>query len=197
MDEYFQTCDALVSMNTNGSHHKGPFKKLSSPFRLFKIRNSVNQRCMEHKWKACQSKLSSFFSGKKGQKSDGNLVEEIQRSILTPDLPKSIIPNSKNQVLIQHEYVSKFFLIFAQTREQASYKHCWKSYEKYPLTSCTDICRALSHVNTPCRPSLNPSENIGYWPGGGCSNLMGLTNLEYVRPNQRLNFLSTDLLTLG
>ena len=65
-----------------------------------------------------------LFSLEKGQKSDGNLVEEIQRSILTPDLPKSIIPNSKNQVLIQHEYVSKFFLIFAQTREQASYKHC-------------------------------------------------------------------------
>ena len=150
---------------------------------------NINEKLVKANW--------VLFSLEKGQKSDGNLVEEIQISILTPDLPKSIIPNSKNQVLIQHEYVSKFFLIFAQTREQASYKHCWKSYEKYPLTSCTDICRALSHVNTPCRPSLNPSENIGYWPGGGCSNLMGLTNLEYVRPNQRLNFLSTDLLTLG
>ena len=27
-DEYFQTCDALVLLNTNDSHHKGPFNKL-------------------------------------------------------------------------------------------------------------------------------------------------------------------------
>lgn len=92
---------------------------------------NINEKLVKANW--------VLFSLEKGQKSDGNLVEEIQRRILTPDLPKSIIPNSKNQVLIQHEFVSKFFLIFTQTREQASYKHCWKSYEKYPLTSCTDI----------------------------------------------------------
>ena len=28
LDEYFQTCDELVLLDANGSHHMGPFKKL-------------------------------------------------------------------------------------------------------------------------------------------------------------------------
>ena len=49
------------------------------------------------------NKKQSKFSGKKTAKSGGNLVEAVQLPKTTPNLPKSIIPYSKNYVWIHHE----------------------------------------------------------------------------------------------
>ena len=52
--------------------------------------NSVNSRCSEQKRKASQSKLSSFFTLEKRQKSDSNVVEEVESPKTSPNLPTSI-----------------------------------------------------------------------------------------------------------
>ena len=54
---------------------------------------------------------TSYFCGER-QKIDGNVVEEVQRPKTTPDLPKSLIPNSKNQVFIQHDHFQVFLNFF-------------------------------------------------------------------------------------
>ena len=54
------------------------------------VENSVNPRYVEQKGKACQNKLSSFFSVEKKQKSDENLVEEVQSPKTIPNLLLSI-----------------------------------------------------------------------------------------------------------
>ena len=52
--------------------------------------NSVNSRCSEQKRKASQSKLSSFFTLEKRQKSDSNAGEEVESPKTSPNLPTSI-----------------------------------------------------------------------------------------------------------
>ena len=52
--------------------------------------NSVNSRCSEQKRKASQSKLSSFFTLEKRQKSDSNVGEEVESPKTSPNLPTSI-----------------------------------------------------------------------------------------------------------
>ena len=58
------------------------------------VENSINPRHVEQKGKACQSKLSSFFTVEKRQKSDENPVEEVQSPKTIPNLQLSI--NSKH-----------------------------------------------------------------------------------------------------
>ena len=52
--------------------------------------NSVNSRCSEQKRKASQSKLSSFFTLEKRQKSDSNVGEEVESPKTSLNLPTSI-----------------------------------------------------------------------------------------------------------
>ena len=52
--------------------------------------NSVNSRRSEQKQKASQSKLSSFFTLEKRQKSDSDAGEEVESSKTSPDLPTTI-----------------------------------------------------------------------------------------------------------
>ena len=54
------------------------------------VENSINPRHMEQKGKACQNKLSSFFTVEKRQKSDENPVEEVQSPKTIPNLQLSI-----------------------------------------------------------------------------------------------------------
>ena len=54
------------------------------------VENSINLRHVEQKGKACQNKLSSFFTVEKRQKSDENPVEEVQSPKTTPNLLLSI-----------------------------------------------------------------------------------------------------------
>ena len=153
---------------------------------------------MEHKWKTCQSKLSSFFSGKRTEKwwKSGGRNSETYIDTRSPKINYS----KQQKSGFDPAWVCfQVFLNFYSDKRTGFIQTLLKIIWEIPsnILHRHNFCRALSHVNTPCRPSLNPSENIGCWPGGDCSNLMGLTNLKYVRPNQRLNFLSTDLLTLG
>lgn len=52
--------------------------------------NSVNSRCSGQKRKASQSKLNSFFTVEKRQKSDGNAGEEVESPKTSPNPPTSI-----------------------------------------------------------------------------------------------------------
>ena len=58
------------------------------------VENSINPRHVEQKGKACQNKLSSFFTVEKRQKRDENPVEEVQSPKTIPNLQLSI--NSKH-----------------------------------------------------------------------------------------------------
>ena len=115
----------MLSLNTNSSHHKGPFKKLrwktkwnsyTHSLASFKIKNLVNQRCVKQKQKAGQNIYWVLFFCGERQKIDGNVVEEVQRPKTTSDLPKSLIPNSKNQVFIQHDHFQVFLNFFSGKR---------------------------------------------------------------------------------
>ena len=62
--------------------------------------NSVNSRCSEQKRKASQSKLSSFFTLEKRQKSDSNVGEEVESPKTSPNLPTSIDLKHRNNLLM-------------------------------------------------------------------------------------------------
>ena len=120
-------------------------KFLHSLFREFQSQELGQSKMCETKIKSWSKHLlSSFFLWRKtenwwkcgGRSSCRDLIKT------TPDLPKSLIPNSKNQVFIQHDHFQVFLNFFFQAREQASYKHCWKPQSKYHLTSNADILRA-------------------------------------------------------
>ena len=64
-----------------------------------KIENSVNHAKMH----GTTAKNKANLVVKKPRKSGGNLVEAVQLPKTTPNLPKSIIPYSKNYVWIHHE----------------------------------------------------------------------------------------------
>ena len=81
--------------------HKGPSRSLNGvrteiPALTFYavsqiiVENSINARHVEQKGKACQNKLSSFFTVEKRQKSDENLVEEVQSPKTIPNFQLSI-----------------------------------------------------------------------------------------------------------
>ena len=63
--------------------------------------NSVNFRCSEQKQKASQSKLSSFFTLEKRQKSDSNAGEEVESPQTSPNLPQSL--DSKNRKIASNQ----------------------------------------------------------------------------------------------
>ena len=54
------------------------------------VENSINPRHVKQKGKACENKLISFLTVEKRQKSDENLVEEVQSPKTIPNLLLSI-----------------------------------------------------------------------------------------------------------
>ena len=76
--------------------------------------NSVNSRCSEQKQKASQSKLSSFFTLEKRQKSDSNVGEEVESPKTSPNLPASI--DSKHRVRFRSSLAEGLFLASNQQR---------------------------------------------------------------------------------